>query len=185
PFQDTSGPSMSVLLSEIKQEPITMDMQSIDSPKMDNWNPNQYLHNLPPQGMPPMLPSTSYGPLPSLDFDQSSHLNGESGDYSKDETGMFKCNTCGIVCRFSCQIEQHVRMHTGERPFECEQCGKTYGRLSCLQQHRLIHEAHTDKPRFVCPTCEQPFTDRSNLRRHIKRQHGLICETCGESFDLF
>ena len=53
--------------------------------------------------------------------------------------------------------------HTGERPFECEICSKTFSRLSNLFTHRKMHFP----PQFKCDVCPKMFHAKQDRAQHM------------------
>nr|XP_044992861.1 zinc finger protein 445 isoform X1 [Jaculus jaculus]XP_044992862.1 zinc finger protein 445 isoform X1 [Jaculus jaculus] len=125
----------------------------------------------------------------------------------------FKCWECGKVFRWSSNLYRHQRLHswrhhckkslpqqygyrkseetpnpeskvlTKDKPFRCEECGKTFTRKRSLLDHKGIHSG---EKRFKCNVCGKSF-DRNYLLVSHQSVHTVErpfkCQLCGEDFD--
>lgn len=66
-----------------------------------------------------------------------------------------KCLMCARTFSKAEHLERHVRSHTKEKPFQCRQCGRKYGRKYACGRHSKAFADH--------------FSD--SLLRHIKDHH--------------
>ncbi|KAM3914036.1 uncharacterized protein RB166_019214 [Leptodactylus fuscus] len=92
------------------------------------------------------------------------------------------CLECGRCFGQRSNLVNHLKTHTGEKPFLCSQCGKGFAKKSNLLEHQRVHTG--EKP-FVCPHCGKSFAQKSNLLGHLRVHTGekpFPCSECGKCF---
>lgn len=79
-----------------------------------------------------------------------------------------RCEYCENRFRSSAQLKMHVRIHTGDMPYQCQHCEKQFSAKSKFTAHLRVH---TGERPFPCTVCPKKFTNSSNLKVHMDRMH--------------
>lgn len=74
------------------------------------------------------------------------------------------------------KYESHTRVHTREKPFQCDVCLQRYSTKSNLTVHKKKHTADAPVQRkdHKCPFCNKLHASRKTLSKHVKRWAGDV-----------
>ncbi|KAG7304006.1 hypothetical protein JYU34_010926 [Plutella xylostella] len=94
-------------------------------------------------------------------------------------TRLYNCTECSYSTPHSQTLVNHMRKHSGERPYHCH-CGKSFTQASALTAHSKIHSNITY---YTCPTCGKQFKLACALKKHFKvHEEGTYrCRLCAKN----
>eukprot|EP00111_Clytia_hemisphaerica_P010456 TCONS_00030543-protein len=94
--------------------------------------------------------------------------------------GQFQCSICGYLYHNKQTLLAHVRIHLGEKPYQCAKCGRGYMMTSHLESHKCVVEGLLE-----CEICKQKFRTCAQLKRHLSTDRDSAnhrCNSCGKTF---
>jgi hypothetical protein len=101
--------------------------------------------------------------------------------YVRDQ-GEFPCPECPYVAKRKYRLDEHLRSHTGDKPFACDSCEFKCASESSLARHQLTH---APRDTHKCPHCDYTSGLKANLTAHIRSHTGarpFKCDQCDAAF---
>lgn len=103
-----------------------------------------------------------------------------------ESSSLLRCThkNCGKIFFRKANYEYHLNKHSGEKPYYCTSCLKTFHSKYVKNEHEK--ECSLNK-QYKCEVCGSVFKQRSGLHNHIQAEHvrsekGYTCEVCSLSF---
>ncbi|XP_042880430.1 protein tramtrack, beta isoform-like isoform X24 [Penaeus japonicus] len=84
----------------------------------------------------------------------------EEGHTSK----VHQCHYCAYIATTRTNLLNHIRTHTGEKPFACPHCPFRATQKENLKAHIRVHTG--EKP-YACTLCSYRSAQKSNLKSHM------------------
>ncbi|NWQ82581.1 ZN341 protein, partial [Columbina picui] len=127
--------------------PMEVPSQCVESPVY----PSPPVYSPGKQGFKPKntstpTPLTSAGGGGVVGFDSASaaksrRCKNESGlQEGKPKSPKLKCTYCDKAFTKNFDLQQHIRSHTGEKPFQCIVCGRAFAQKSNVKKHMQTHK---------------------------------------------
>lgn len=67
-----------------------------------------------------------------------------SADPNNKKIAKLKCTFCDRAFSKNFDLQQHIRCHTGEKPFQCIVCGRAFAQKSNVKKHMQTHKVWPD-----------------------------------------
>lgn len=69
---------------------------------------------------------------------------GKNGNLVLEDKKKLRCQYCDKSFSKNFDLQQHIRAHTGEKPFQCIVCGRAFAQKSNVKKHMATHKVNNN-----------------------------------------
>ncbi|XP_071034241.1 gastrula zinc finger protein XlCGF8.2DB-like, partial [Parasteatoda tepidariorum] len=105
------------------------------------------------------------------------------------KAGKYHCQYCFYSSCRRADVKRHLRIHTGEKPFQCLLCNRSFNQKSVLKTHMATHlkkKLSIKAGKYHCQFCSYSSYRREDVKRHLRIHTGekpFQCLLCNKSFN--
>lgn len=90
----------------------------------------------------------------------------------------FNCTICVKKFYGKTELENHMQVHMGAKPYICNECGMQFRSSSKIHAHRK--SVHGGKLPHQCDICQEQFVTKAQLQVHMIKHTGVKPNACGQ-----
>ena len=103
-----------------------------------------------------------------LEIQKERKMKKQKSQFEKNRNGKFKCpyeDVCDFASAYPGNIRAHMRIHTNEKPFVCDLCGKEFRFQSACKNHMMTHPEMNG---VNCKYCHRKISQQ-NIESHMEK----------------
>ncbi|XP_038212396.1 gastrula zinc finger protein XlCGF57.1-like [Zerene cesonia] len=102
----------------------------------------------------------------------------------QSNSGPAQCVVCGLMTKSQSALEIHMRVHTKEKPFACDNCDAKFPSKGNLKRHIDVYHSVRER-KFTCEKCGNSFFSKNDIITHIRvhtNETPFACMYCPKRF---
>ena len=111
--------------------------------------------------------------------EENLNMEAKNSENVSNVTDMNTCEFCGENFYLAKELQNHVKIHSSDRPYSCKICYRDFTHRHNLKRHMMSHSDNS----VQCGLCSRTFKETFYLQMHMKvhaEENCRKCEICGQ-----